>query len=72
MSNMEAAGRAEKEFGAEIVVIRKTSKEYVQEKDAPPCPTVIVNGRIIAKNDTATYQSLKTALLSDSDIKETA
>ncbi|MGE5173973.1 MAG: hypothetical protein ACM3MD_09090 [Betaproteobacteria bacterium] len=69
MSNMEAAGRAEKEFGAEITMIKKTSPEYVQEKDPLPCPSVLLNGRIIARNETITYQALKTALLSDSDIK---
>lgn len=65
---MEAAGQAEKEFGAEIVVIKKTSKEYSQEKDAPPCPSVAVNNRFIAKNDTVKYEALRTAILSDSDI----
>lgn len=72
MSNMDAARRAEKEFGAEIKVIKKTSKEYGMEKDPSPCPSVMVNGRFIAKNDTITYEALKTALLSDSDVKETA
>ncbi|HET7317527.1 MAG TPA: hypothetical protein VFK23_00180 [Nitrospirota bacterium] len=64
---MDAAGRAEKELGAEIKVIRKTSTEYALEKNPPPRPSVIVNGRFIARNDTVTYQSLKAALLSDSD-----
>ena len=66
MSNMEAAGQAEKEFSAQIVVVKKTSPEYAKEKDPPPCPSVSVNDRIIAKNDTITYISLKIAILSDS------
>ncbi len=70
MSNKEAAGRAEKEFGAQIVVIAKTSPEYAKEKDPLPCPSVLVNGRIIARNDTITYEALKTTLLSDSSIVE--
>jgi hypothetical protein len=70
MSNMEAAREAEKEFGAEIVVIKKTSKEYGALKDPLPCPSVVVNGRIIAKNDTVTQQSLRAVILSDSDVKE--
>ncbi len=65
---METAGRAEKEFGAEIVVIKKTSPEYAAEKGPPPCPSVLVNGRFIAKNNTVTYEALKTAILSDSDL----
>jgi hypothetical protein len=66
MFNREAARGAEKEFGAEIVVIKKTSNEYNQLKDPLPCPSVVVNGRIIARNDTVTYEVLKTAILSDS------
>ena len=62
MSNMDAARRAHDELGAEIVVIKKTSQEYGMEKDPPPCPSVLVNGRIIARNDTVTYEALKTAL----------
>ena len=46
LSNMEAAGRAGKELGAEIIAIKKTSKEYQMERDPLPCPSVMVNGRI--------------------------
>lgn len=70
MSNMDAARRAEDEFSAEIKVIKKTSKEYGMEKDPPPCPSVMVNNRFIAKNDTITYEALKTAIISDSEVKE--
>jgi hypothetical protein len=69
---MDAARRAEKEFSAEIKAIKKTSKEYCMEKDPPPCPSVMVNNRFIAKNDTITYEALKTAIISDSEVKETA
>jgi hypothetical protein len=65
---MNAAGLAEKEFGAQIVVVKKTSKEYSQEKDPPPCPSVAVNGRFIAKNDVVLYEALKTALQSTSEL----
>lgn len=61
---MEAAGRAEKELGAVIKVIKKTSPEYSAEKDPPPCPSVIVNAIFIAKNDTVTYDALKAAIKS--------
>lgn len=64
---MEAAGRAEKDFGAEIRVIKKTSKEYSTEKDPPPCPSVMVNGRFIARGKVVTYEELKAAILSDSN-----
>lgn len=70
MTNMDAAREAEEEFGAETVVIKKTSKEYSEIKDPPPCPSVVVNGRIIAKNNTVTQQALRAAILNDSDVKE--
>jgi hypothetical protein len=62
LSIMEAAGRAEMELGAEIKVIKKTSNEYRMEKDPPPCPSVIVNGKFIAKNDSVKFDALKTAI----------
>jgi len=65
---VEAARGAAKEFGAEIIVIKKTSPEYAAEKDPPPCPSVMVNGRFSVKNDTVKYEALRTAVLSDSDI----
>jgi hypothetical protein len=67
---MEAAGRAEKELGAEIRVIKRTSSEYAAEKDPPPCPSVMVNGRFISKKDMVTYEELKAAILSDSNVQE--
>jgi hypothetical protein len=61
---------AEKEFGAEIVVINKTSKEYSELKDPLPCPSIVVNDRIIAKNASVTQQALRAAILSDCDVRE--
>ncbi len=68
MANLDAARGAEKEFGAEIIVIKKTSKEYHRQQDPLPCPSVVVNGRIIARNDTVTYPSLKTSIMCDCEI----
>jgi hypothetical protein len=69
---MEAARRAVKELGAEIVIIKKTSKEYSQEKNPPSCPSVAVNGRIISPSFTllgtaaVTYEDIQAAILSNS------
>ncbi len=65
---MEAAGRAEKELDARVVIVKKTSPKYAQEKDQLPCPSVVVNSRIIARNDTITYEGLKYAILSDNEV----
>lgn len=62
MSNVAAAREAEKEFGAEIRIIKKTSQEYAREKDPPPCPSVMLDGKFIVKNDTVTSEVLKTAI----------
>ncbi len=52
-------------MGAEVVIIKKLSVKYALEKDPPPCPSVAVNGRFIAKNDIVTFEALKTAILSE-------
>jgi hypothetical protein len=65
MSNMEVAWGAEKEFGAEIVVIKKTSQEHSQMKDPMPCPSVVVNGRVVTRNHMVTQRALKAAIMSD-------
>ncbi len=66
---MEAAGRAAKEFDAEIAVVKKTAKEYAKERDPLPRPSVVLNGRVIAKNDIIAYEAIKTSLSGDSDIQ---
>ena len=60
--NMQVAGLAAKELGAEIKVIKRSSPEYAAEKDPPPCPSVMVNGRFLARNDVVTYEMLKGAM----------
>jgi hypothetical protein len=62
MANLAAAREAEKELGAELVIIKKTSTEYAALKDQPPCPSVAVNGMLIAKNDIVTAEQLKAAI----------
>jgi len=59
---------AAEESGAEIKTIKKTSQEYGRIKDPLPCPSVVVNGKIIAGDDTATQQELKKALMSYSEV----
>ncbi len=61
---MAAAGQAEKELGAELKVIKKTSPEYAAEKNPPPCPSVKVNEKFIAVNDVVTFDALKAAIQS--------
>jgi hypothetical protein len=59
---MEAAGRAGKELGASIEVVKKSSRDYALEVDPPPCPSVMVNGMLIAEGAVA-YEVLRAELL---------
>jgi hypothetical protein len=67
LANRDAARRAEQEVGAEIREIRKTSREYGEEKNPPPCPSVAADGRLIAINDVVSVEALKDALLGSGD-----
>lgn len=67
MSHIESARRAEQEFGAEIIVIKKTSPEYAAEKDAPPCPSVKVNDSFLVRKGMVTYEQLTASLLKEGE-----
>ncbi len=56
-------------MGAEIKVIKKTSPEYAAEINPPPCPSVMVNYNLIAKNDTVTIEALKAVIMRDGGSK---
>ena len=62
MAITEAAGRAGKELDAEIIIMKKTSTEFAALQEKPPCPSVSVNGKFIAKNDLVTFEQLKIAI----------
>jgi hypothetical protein len=68
--NREAAGQAEKELGAQIIIVKKTSPENAREIDPPPCPSVMVNGKFIARNNIVSYEALKDAILSTNNREE--
>ncbi len=59
---MEAASLAAKEFGTALKIIKKTSAEYLAEKDPPPCPSVALDNYFLVKNCVITYEELKAAL----------
>ncbi len=48
-----------------IVIIKKTSAEFAALADQPPCPSVMVDDRFIAKGSLVTYEELKKAILSE-------
>jgi hypothetical protein len=62
MANLTAAREAEKEFGAELKIIKKTSPEYAALTVQPPCPSIAIDGVFIAKNDIVTFDQLRTAV----------
>jgi hypothetical protein len=50
-------------------VIKKTSPRYAEEHDPLPCPSVLVNSKLIVKNDIVTYEALKAAILNEGTLK---
>lgn len=63
--NVEAAGKAVEELGVEIVVVKKGSDEYFMEGFPPPCPSVAVGDRLIVKDGTVDYDTLRAEILKD-------
>lgn len=60
---LDAARRAEKDLGAEIVIIKKTSAEYAALQEKPPCPSVKVDDRFISRGELVTFDQMKKAIL---------
>ncbi len=54
---------AEKEFNAAVIIISKSSQDYLNEINPPPCPSVAVDNSIIAQDGIIAYEDLKSALL---------
>ncbi|MHB8880193.1 MAG: hypothetical protein ACYC69_01645 [Thermodesulfovibrionales bacterium] len=52
---------AEREFGTEIVIVKKTSPDYHPEKD-PPCPSVLLDARVLVANGTITFETLQSEI----------
>lgn len=52
---------AERDFGTEIIIVKKTSPDYHPEKD-PPCPSVLLGARVLVANGTLTYEALQTEI----------
>lgn len=63
MRILDAARRAEKELGAEILIIKKTSTEYASLQEKPPCPSVKVNDRFISRGELVMFDQMKKAIL---------
>jgi hypothetical protein len=59
---VEAAGRAERELGAAIEIVKKGSRDFQLEEDPPPCPSVLVDGELIAEG-AIPYEVLEAELL---------
>jgi hypothetical protein len=62
--NFAAASRAEAELGAEIVIVKKSSTDYRPGVD-PPCPSVVVDGKLIVSDGTVAFEQLRDAIRLD-------
>jgi len=45
-------------------MVRKTSPDYRPGVD-PPCPSVVVNGKLLVSDGTVTFEKIRDALLQD-------
>jgi len=54
---------AEKEFNAAVIIISKSSQDYLNESNPPPCPSVAVDNSIVVQDGIIAYEDLKSALL---------
>lgn len=64
-ANMEAAEKAREELGVKLLVVRNGSDEYYAESFPPPCPSVAVGDRVIVKDGTVDFDTLRDELLRD-------
>jgi hypothetical protein len=48
------------------MIVKKTSPDYRPGTD-PPCPTVVVNGNVLVKDGTVTFEQLRDAILQDGE-----
>lgn len=58
------ASRAEAELGATLSIVKKTSPQYSAGID-PPCPSVVVNGRIVVRDGAVDYDLLRAEMLKE-------
>ena len=63
--NLAAALKVKEALGVELVIVKKGSDEYYCESDAPPCPSVAVDGRFIVRDGTVDFDGLKAEILKD-------
>lgn len=61
--NLEAARAVQKEYPIHVEVIKKGSEEYAGTADPPPCPSVMLDGRLIKEYGVVTSDELKNELL---------
>jgi hypothetical protein len=46
------------------VIVKKTSPDYRPGVD-PPCPSVVANGKLLARDGTVTFEQLRNAIHQD-------
>jgi len=61
--NLDAAKTVQQEYPVHIEVIKKGSTEYLSTDNPPPCPSVMLDGRIIKEYGVVTTEELKHEML---------
>ncbi len=61
--NMDAARKLQEEYPIQVRVVKHGSDEYHSEKYPPPCPSVMLDGRIIKEYGVMTTDEMRLELL---------
>lgn len=61
-ANFAAASQAHAAFGAELVIVKDTSPGYRAGVD-PPVASVALDGALLVRQDTVTFEALQAAIL---------
>lgn len=61
--NLEAAKAVQKEYPVHIEIVKNGSDEYQSAENPPPCPSVMLDGRLIKEYGVVTSDEIKHEML---------
>jgi len=61
--NLDAAKKVQEEYPVHVKVIPKSSEEYQNMQDPPPCPSIFLDGRVLKEYGVMNSEELKGELL---------
>jgi hypothetical protein len=61
--NLDAARKVQEEYPVHIEVIKNGSEEYKRMDDPPPCPSILLDGKVLNEYGVMGAEDLKKELL---------